>query len=186
MDELNTNPVNAFQPNSEPVPMPAAPVGPVPKPRKSPLGIIMTIVSILLLAGAGGLAYIWQQDVSRLSSENTTLKSQLQQATATKGDDDLIKVAAENYCEAQVGIDIDAREFTLSKAGQAQKDILYSTDKQFAYVNVICDSTATDEATSGIAYYLKKVNSNWVVVDQSQQEPTAAVKALYSLPDLFE
>lgn len=183
--------------------LPAAPVA-TPAKKKSKTPVVVLIILLLLALAAGAGVYYWQhQKVQELSSDVTSLNGQVsslnsqlaaassasksntatQATTPTLTADEQVIAAATNYCNANV--DAASKQplvLTVGKAGTAQKQVLYSSDKLFAYVNAACTKSAADAAGNYTAFYLKKVNGSWVYLFRAQAEPTAELKAQYNLP----
>ncbi len=186
--------------------MPVAPVA-APAKKKSKAPVVIPVILLLLALAAGAGVYYWQHqkvqdlnsNVTSLSSQVSSLNSQLaaassasktstaaQATTPTLTADEQVVAAATNYCNANV--DATSKQplvLTVGKAGAAQKQVLYSSDKLFAYVNAACTKSAADAAGSYTAFYLKKVNGSWVYLFRSQDTPSAELKAQYNLPTEF-
>lgn len=156
--------------------------------------LIAVLIALLLIAIAAGI-YVWQHqkvkirdlqgNVTSLSTKVDSLNKQItatattdtskkdttspvQTAPATVSSDDQVIAVVKNYCNANV--DPDTKKplvVNIGKAGADQKKVLYSADKNFAYVNAICSKDGTTE-NSGSAYYLKKVNDTWVFLYRGQ------------------
>lgn len=181
----------------------AAPVAAqVKKKSKAPVVILIVLLLLALAAGAG--VYYWQhQKVQDLNSSVTSLNGQVsslnsqlaaassasksntatQTTTPTLTTDEQVIAALTNYCNANV--DATSKQplvLTVGKAGTAQKQVLYSSDKLFAYVNAACTKSAAEATGSYTAFYLKKVNGSWVYLFRSQETPSAELKAQYNLP----
>jgi flagellar basal body-associated protein FliL len=190
MDNQPTDP-QLTQSQLPPQPVAPAPVvqAPVVSPKRSKKGLLVTLLVILLLAGVGGGVYYWQHQkvsdleatVTRLNTEVAGLNGQLKtsKTTAAKDSsasskavvlstDEQVLAAVKNYCNANVDpATKQALVLKVGTAGDSQKQVLYSADKNFAYVNAVCSKDGTTDG-SGSAYYLKKVNDTWVFLYRGQ------------------
>jgi len=168
--------------------------------------IVLLVVFVLLVVAAAGSVYYWQHgqvtqaqaNYKTVSDGNTTLRLQLThlqlagQTTATSPTaaaapttDELVLAAVKNYCNANVDPTTKkALVLKVGKAGTSQKPVLYSTDKNFAYVNAVCSKDGATDG-SGAAYYLKKVNDSWVFLYRGQAA-RPEYTAQYNIPADFK
>ncbi len=182
---------------------PSAPV------KRSSKGLLIAALSVVLLVAAVGAGvYYWQhQKVADLETSTKSLNTKVAaldkqlaaalSAQVTAGTDtssgaspivlstdDQVITAVKNYCNANV--DASTKKplvLTVGTAGPAQKRVLYSSDKLFAYVNAVCSNDGTTEG-SGAAYYLKKVNDTWVFLYRGQMaSPDYTVQ--FNIPATF-
>lgn len=185
---------------------PPAPSTSTEPPKHSRKNLLVTLLFILLLAAFGVGVYFWQHQkvndlnakVTSLNTKVTSLDKQLasssnkanakettnsMQSTSSSTDEQVI-TAVKNYCNANV--DSTTKQslvLTVGKAGPSQKQVLYSSDKNFAYVNAVCSKDGTTEG-SGSAYYLKKVNNSWIFLYRGQMtDPEATVQ--FNIPNDF-
>lgn len=159
-----------------------------PKAAKTnKMGLVLSLLIVALVASGG--VYYWQHNkvknldakVSSLNSDVAKLKQQLSQSEQTSkkptqnaettpalSSDEQVIVAVKTYCNANV--DQTTKQplvLNVGKAGPSQKQVLYSSDKNFAYVNAACNKDGTIEGSSA-AYYLKKVNGTWLFLYRGQ------------------
>lgn len=156
------------------------------------------ILNILLIGILGTSVYVWQQGkITNLNDKITELNKQVSSLgeTSTNNTDDKatsevtsadqqVLAAVKAYCNANV--DQTTKQplmLTIGKAGPNQKQVLYSSDKLFAYVNAICNKDGSTEG-SGSAYYLKKVNETWIFLYRGQ-ESSPEYSAQFNIPSVF-
>lgn len=159
---------------------------------------IYIISAILLISILSASIYIWQQrKITNLNVKITDLNKQISGAdkesttnttSVTKSEvlstDEQVLAAVKAYCNANV--DQTTKQplvLTVGKAGPNQKQVLYSSDKLFAYVNAICNKDGSTEG-SGSAYYLKKVNETWIFLYRGQ-ESSPEYSAQFNIPSVF-
>lgn len=138
---------------------------------------ILLLVILGLVGFVGWYVYDSGQKTSEdtKSSTSTVDKSKEVAETSEKvtkskaaSSDEQVIATVKAWCSANVD-PATKKPFvlTVGKAGEAQKQVLYSADKNFAYVNAVCTTNGTTEG-SGSAYYLKKVNDTWVYLYRGQ------------------
>jgi len=116
--------------------------------------------------------------VTAQDSTNTTT------STTTITTDEQVIAALKAYCNANVDpVTTKALVLTVGKAGASQKQVLYSSDKNFAYVNAVCSTDGTTEG-SGSAYYFKLVNDTWVFLYRGQESSEEYTKQ-FNIPSEF-
>ena len=175
-------------------------------PKHSKKRPLILLFAILLLLAVGAGVYLWQhQKVNDLNAKVTSLNTKVtnldkeltnssKKANAkdpsnstqliSSSTDERVTTAVKNYCNATV--DSGTKQplvLTVGKAGPSQKQVLYSSDENFAYVNAVCSKDGTTEG-SGSAYYLKKVNDTWVLLYRGQMTDPVAT-ALFNIPSNF-
>lgn len=130
----------------------------------------IVILIIIILGISGWLIY------RSYSQSNTNMQ--------TKGvnDDSAVRQVAESYCQNQKGSSGNPYSFVMGTTGPDGKQILYSSDKLFASINVHC--APASEAGGGIGYILKKINGKWTVVSTGTQ-PSAEDAKKYDIPTVF-
>jgi outer membrane murein-binding lipoprotein Lpp len=171
------------------------PVTPVAK------NLRFALILIIFILVAGGGVYHWQHSkVTKLNSQVNGLNKQVAslnqhsaksvQATnntniqPSLSSDEQVIAAVKNYCNATV--DPETKQpsvLKLGTAGQSQKQVLYSSDKTFAYVNAVCSKDGATDG-SGSAYYLKKVNSTWIFLYRGQMTSPEDTE-LFNIPSEF-
>lgn len=164
--------------------------------------LLLVILLLALIGGVGYGVYYWQhQQVDKLAKENQALSAELaannakleslesevkeDTVVAPTTDEQVIAVVT-GRCVA--GVDDATKKplvYTQGTAGTETKKVLYSTDKNFAYVNSSCSTTAADAAGNARATYLKLVNGEWVFLYSGQAADPVATK-LYTIPALTD
>lgn len=163
--------------------------------------ILMVILVLLLVGGVGYGVYYWQQQqVSKLQGENTSLSAELtttkakvtelekaqEEAGTEPTTDELVIASVTSYCQA--GVDPTSKKalvFTQGTAGAEKKKVLYSADKNFAYVNAACTTAATDKPADFKGYYVKLSGTEWVTLYGAQEADTTLTKT-YAIPALAD
>jgi hypothetical protein len=163
--------------------------------------VMWVIVLLVFLAAAGGGVYYMRQqqmksadEAADMTSKNHDLSARVnflnkqilaeQAKNPAQPADAQVLAAVKNFCNA--GVDSKTKKplvMTVIPAGPAKKQVLYSTDKNYATVNAVCSKDGKS-ATGGSTYYLKKVNMSWVLLYDSQ----AAVPentAKFNIPSQF-
>jgi len=185
---------------------PAVPETEKPKTKAKLFGLATGVLALVLVVSGG--VYFWQHDKvtksnsqsNSLSNEIADLKQQLSKAEqaskdtkttdvadtvpAVSSSDDQVLAAVKAYCNANV--DPATKKPLVLKvgtAGQNQKQVLYSADKNFAYVNAVCSQDGTTDG-SGAAYYLKHVNDSWVFLYRGQMSSPEYTKQ-FDIPAEF-
>jgi hypothetical protein len=168
--------------------------------RKGKKIILAFGIALLILAAFGGL-YYWQnsknQDLQSQLNASKAEITKLQQSTTqpvsetpaaapkTPTNDEQILAAVKSYCNATVDPDTkQALVLKVGTAGASQKQVLYSSDKNFAYVNAVCSKDGTTDG-SGSAYYLKKANDTWLVLYRGQMT-SPEMTAQFNIPSDFK
>lgn len=163
---------------------------------------IVAILLVLLLIGAVGFGvYYWQQqNVDKLQKENAALSAELatskakvtelEKAQAKAGTepttDELVITSVTSYCQSAVDPTTKkALVYTQGTAGADKKKVLYSSDKNFAYVNAACTTATTDKTTDFKGYYVKLSGNEWVVL-YGAQEADATLTKTYAIPALAD
>ncbi|GEM_PF-2989653 len=204
--------VSPLTPDPDPAQTTAEPVTPpadLPTKPKFKLKInkvvLLVLFALIVLAAAGGV-YHWQHsqvtqalaNYKTVSDGNTTLRLQLTHllaanqtaapsptVAAAPTTDELVLAAVKNYCNANVDPTTKkALVLKVGKAGTSQKQVLYSADKNFAYVNAICSKDGAAGGSSA-AYYLKKANDSWVFLYRGQAA-SPEYTTLYNIPADFK
>ncbi len=180
------------------------PLTKTPKAAKTnKMGLTLSLLVVSLAVGGG--VYYWQHnkvvdlnsDVSSLNSEVARLKQlpskieqtsqkppQKSEAPPALSADEQVLAAVKTYCNANV--DPTTKQPFILKvgtAGSSQKQVLYSSDQNFAYVNAVCNQDGVTEG-SGAAYYLKKVNSTWLFLYRGQMSSPEYSKQ-FNIPSDF-
>lgn len=160
-----------------------------PEPKRSRKGILVILLVLLLVVAVIGGVYYWQHQkvndltaqVNTLNAEVASLKKTADSSNTTQTTDEQVTAAATTYCAARVD-PTTAKTATLhvGTMGADQLKIEYSKDKNFAAMNVSCTTTGETEG-GGIEYILKKVNNQWVVITQRQQD-NPEIDKLYGIP----
>lgn len=154
------------------------------KLQKNESGIahIAAIVVVVVIMAVGFVGWkVWDnrsdskstrpssnQSSSKVAEEETTNDNDSDDPAPAPTSDEQVIAAVKAYCNASV--DPATKQplvLTVGTAGASQKQVLYSADKNFAYVNAVCSKDGTTEG-SGSAYYLKKVNDTWVFLYRGQ------------------
>lgn len=164
------------------------------------------ILLILILAFvAVGATYYWQRSkVTELNTQVTSLnrnavklKQQLIQIEQTNkntnestnsapviGSDEQVIAAVKTYCSANVdSMTKQPLVLKVGTAGASQKQVLYSSDNNFAYVNAACNIDGTIEGNAA-AYYFKKVNNTWIFLYRGQMSSPEYTKQ-FNIPSDF-
>lgn len=162
---------------------------------------LLFVLILALLGGVGYGVYYWQhQQVDKLAKENAALSVQVAanqakvnelEAEAKKvavvpTSDEQIIAATTAYCQAQIDpATKKALVYTQGTSGTDKKKVLYSADKNFAFVNAACTSATTDKEADFQGYYLKLVGTDWVVL-YAGKTADATKTSLYAIPTDFK
>lgn len=166
------------------------------KNNESGIAHIAAIVVVVVFVAIGVVGWkVWDNQKSSDTKKNTaatttgSAKKETSNSTSTdKADatpaattDEQVIAAVKAYCNAS--IDPTTKKPLVLKvgtAGASQKQVLYSSDKNFAYVNAVCSTDGTTEG-SGSAYYLKKIDGSWVFIYRGQM-PSEEYTAKFNIP----
>lgn len=166
------------------------------KNNQSGIAHLAVILAVVVLVAIGFVGWkVWDNNKSSDSKKNTstattdsTKKSTTNTTSTDKSDvtpvatsDEQVLAAVKAYCNAMV--DPSTKKpmvLKIGTAGVSQKQVLYSSDKNFAYVNAVCSADGTTEG-SGSAYYLKKMGGSWVFIYRGQM-PSEEYTAKFNIP----
>jgi uncharacterized protein HemX len=176
--------------------------------QKRSHGIVLNLAMclVVVIAAIAGV-YFWQhQKVTNAETQNKALSALLMatrtqnqelqmQVTDAKKDaaaktddtkpmtaDELVTAAVKNYCNAMV--DAKKQPLVLTMGTSKGKAVLYSADKNFAYVNAACVGKGESTDGESQAYYLKKVNDTWIVLYRGQAA-SDTYTTLFNIPTTF-
>ena len=159
-----------------PAPTPVQPVEP-PKPRRSKAPLVLTLLLLLALLGLAAFGWLWYQQNGRVDNLEADLSSARNKVTqleskakaeaslndaksdttieGTDSDSDLILRATLTYLKAKTLTDESKLEVAIAK-------------KNLKFASV----TSTTKGSSGaITLYLKKVDTDWIVIGDSMDDP---------------
>lgn len=169
------------------------------KSKKKKVALFSFLVA-LVLAAFGGL-YYWQNSINqdlqsqldaskaeiiKIQQSSPEVVSEMPKNTPTEAPttDEQVLAAVKAYCNAAVDpATKQALVLKVGTAGENQRKVLYSSDKNFAYVNAVCSKDGTTEG-SGSAYYLKKVNDTWIVLYRGQMT-SPQMTTQFNIPSEF-
>ncbi len=160
------------------------PVQEAPKPKKSKTPLVLTLLLLLALVAAGTFGWMWFQQSGRVDNLETDLSkarndvSRLE--TAAKAEDSLDDSAVTPDTEDSDSEAIIKAALAHAQAPKESTAVSYKTEIMYNKGGFARVSVSAGE--SGFAQILKKVNDEWVVIVEGQNEPTSDDVKTYGIP----
>lgn len=168
-------------------PQPVTPAEP-PKKKKGKAALILTLLLLLALAIAAAMGWLWYQQngqIDELRSDLAVARNDVQRLeSAAKAEanldepDSMTTDAADSESEAMIEAALTYEKAKVSSASAALEGALEKQSGDFARVAV----SAPSQGPGAVVIYLKKVQSNWVVIGDSTDE-FADLKSNFGITD---